>query len=310
MARECGAGQADSVPKSLYRPPQLCGQVFRGSTAIEEGLLTRNQLRSPAWRRLFRDVYADCRLPPTHAVRCHGAVLLAPADAVISGASAAVFHGVEYAVGDHDPIDFTVSTKTRYGPVKGLAVHTVDLRADEVTESHAVGVTTPQRTAWDVATRLDLVQAVAVLDGLLAAGAVGNFDAVADTYEGERRWRRAIDAFALADGRAQSRPESIMRVRLIQRGFPRPEPQLPIPVHGGLVLHPDLAWKQYRVALEYDGEHHAGVEQMEHDRSRLNLLAGQGWIVLHATRRHLGDGFSDLVRQVHAALTRRGWRPG
>ncbi len=296
------------MPKTLYRPPQLCGQVFRGSVALDEGLLTRNQLRTPAWRRLFRDVYADWRLEPTHAVRCHGAMLLAPPDAVVSGPSAAVLHGVEYAVGDHDPIDVTVPTTVPYGPVKGLTIHTVDLRAGEVRSAHSLRVTTPQRTAWDVATRLDLVSAVAILDGLLAVHALDDLEPIAGAHEDERRWRRAVDAFALADGRAQSRPESTMRVKLILAGLPRPVPQLPIPVRGGLVLSPDLAWEDYRVALEYEGEYHAGADQLERDRSRLNQLVSHGWIVLHATRRHLGRDFPELVRQVEAALGNRGWR--
>ena len=292
------------MPRVLYRPPQLCGQVFRGSVAIDDGLLTRNQLRTPAWRRLFRDVYADWRLEPTHAVRCHGAMLLAPSEAVISGPSAAVLHGVEYAAGDRDPIDLTVPTTVPYGPVQGLTVHTVDLRPDEVTP---LRVTTPQRTAWDVATRLDLVTAVGILDGLLAVGALDDLVPITHAHEDERRWRRAVDAFALADGRAQSRPESTMRVKLIRAGFPRPVPQLPIPVGGGLALHPDLAWEDYRVALEYEGDYHAGAEQLERDRSRLNLLVSRGWIVLHATRRHLSRDFPELCRQVERALRSRGW---
>jgi hypothetical protein len=290
------------MQKTFYRPPQLCGQVFRGSIAIDEGLLTRGQLRTPAWRRLFRDVYADWRLEPTHAVRCHGALLLAPPEAVISGPSAALLHGVEDAAGDHDPIDLTVPTTVPYGPVKGLTVHTVDLHADDVRSR----VTTPQRTAWDVATRLDLVSAVGILDGLLPK--LDDLESIADAYRGERGWRRAGDAFALVDGRAQSRPESAMRVRLILAGLPRPVPQLPVPVRGGLVLHPDLAWEDYRVALEYEGEHHAGHDQLEHDRARLNRLVSAGWIVLHATRRHLGRDFPELLRQVEAALRSRGWR--
>jgi hypothetical protein len=296
------------MPKVLYRPPQLCGQVFRGSVAIDDGLLTRNQLRTPAWRRLFRDVYADWRLEPTHAVRCHGAMLLAPAEAVISGPSAAVLHGVEYAADGRDPIGLTVPTTISYGPVQGLTVHTVDLRSDEIMSMGPLPATTPQRTAWDVATRLDLVTAVGILDGLLAIGALDDLEPIADAHEDERRWRRALEAFAFTDGRAQSRPESTMRVKLIQADFPRPEPQLPVPVRGGLVLHPDLAWEHYRVALEYDGEYHAGAEQLEHDRSRLNLLVSQGWIVLYATRRHLGGDFPELCRQVEAALRSRGWR--
>ncbi len=282
------------MPHSPYRPPQLRGQIFRGSDATEEGLLTRNQLRTTAWRRLFRDVYADWRLEPTHALLCHAASLITPVEAAISGPSAAVLHGVPYAVRHDDQVDVTVPTKAAFGPVKGLTIHTTDLPADEITERLGLRVTTPHRTAWDAASRLDTVSAVVIIDGLLAAGAISMNDIrdIVAARGGGRGWHRAVSAFDLADGRAQSRPESTMRVRLVQAGLPRPEAQLPILVRNG---------------LEYEGEFHGGVERMEHDRSRLNQLVSHGWIVLHATRRHLGQEFAALLRQTEAALRSRGW---
>lgn len=50
------------------RPPALHGKVFLGRDAVGSGLLTRKQLSSRAWRRLFRGVHADASLPDTHEV--------------------------------------------------------------------------------------------------------------------------------------------------------------------------------------------------------------------------------------------------
>ncbi|MET8350284.1 MULTISPECIES: hypothetical protein [unclassified Micromonospora] len=58
------------MPKAPRRPPQLRGRVFRGSVAVSQGLLTRNDLRSSAWRPLFRDVHADAQVKFTHLTRC------------------------------------------------------------------------------------------------------------------------------------------------------------------------------------------------------------------------------------------------
>jgi len=61
---------------------------FRGSDAVAAGLLTRAQLRGPLVTRLFRDVHVDRSTRVTHEVRCRGATLFLPADAVITGRSA------------------------------------------------------------------------------------------------------------------------------------------------------------------------------------------------------------------------------
>jgi len=79
-------------------------------------------------------------------------------------------------------------------------------------------------------------------------------------------------------------------------------------VADGVVLHPDLAWEKYRVAVEYDGAWHATVDQMRRDRRRLNLLVAEGWLVLHVTNDRLRHDFDGIVREVQAALRSRGWR--
>jgi hypothetical protein len=61
------------MPILPKRPAALVGTVFRAADALGDGLLTRQQLRSRAWRRLFRGIYADAELPFDHALRCCGA---------------------------------------------------------------------------------------------------------------------------------------------------------------------------------------------------------------------------------------------
>ena len=81
-------------------------------------------------------------------------------------------------------------------------------------------------------------------------------------------------AFEVADGAAQSVPESQVRVHFLGAGLPRPTAQLPVPVASGLTLHPDLAWEEFKVAVEYDGLWHGDADQFHRDRRRLNLLVG------------------------------------
>jgi hypothetical protein len=90
------------MPVPPRRPPSLRGRVFRGSHVVATGRLTQRELRSSAWRRLFRDVYACVDLPITHEVRAVAAARLLVPGAVVSGPSAAVLWGVPVVGPDDD----------------------------------------------------------------------------------------------------------------------------------------------------------------------------------------------------------------
>lgn len=170
----------------------------------------------------------------------------------------------------------------------------------------------PGRAAWETAVWLDPVRAVAIVDSLLGQGLADRDTLAAMAARNADRpgARRARWVFDLAHGGAESPPESHLRVRLVLGGLPRPAVQHPVRLPTGVVLHPDLAWPQYRVAVEYDGEWHSDVEQLHRDRRRLNQLVGAGWLVLHVTSRRLHGEFPAVLREVRDALVSRGWRQG
>ncbi|MFG1675585.1 endonuclease domain-containing protein [Micromonospora sp. NPDC049282] len=155
------------------------------------------------------------------------------------------------------------------------------------------------------------MRAVGVIDGLLRIGVVNRSGLATEAVRNAGRpgGRRASWVFGLTDGCAQSPPESHLRVRLMLAGLPRPVARHPVRVSTGLVLHPDLAWPEFRVAVEYDGQWHADPDRMHLDRRRLNQLVEAGWLVLHVTGRRLRQEFPALVREIRAALVARGWRP-
>lgn len=298
------------MPRTPQRPRQLQWQVFRGRDALDRRLLTPSALRSSAWQRLLRGVYADSRLETDHLLRCQAAALLIPAGAAIAGPSAAFLHGVESAAAPDDPVHVLVAPRHRFGPMQGVSIHVAEHRDGHVTIRHGLRCTNPIRTAWDIAQWRTVTGAVPILDAMLGAGLVTagelGLHAGRARAAGARGARRAIRAFRLADGRAQSPPESVLRVRLVLRGVPPPVPQYAVTVRSGRVLHPDLAWPAYRVALEYDGGYHAEPDRIHLDRRRLNELVDAGWLVLHATSRRLHREFEGLLREVRAALRSRG----
>ncbi|HEX4103774.1 MAG TPA: hypothetical protein VHY21_25080 [Pseudonocardiaceae bacterium] len=93
--------------------------VFRGTEALAAGAVAKDQLRGPAVRRLFRDVYLPAGMGFTHQQRCEGAALLAPPQAVLTGRSAATMLGVELAR-PADPVEFVVDERYRFGPIRGI----------------------------------------------------------------------------------------------------------------------------------------------------------------------------------------------
>ncbi|WP_433264846.1 endonuclease domain-containing protein [Micromonospora vinacea] len=170
----------------------------------------------------------------------------------------------------------------------------------------------PGRAAWETAVWLDPVRAVAIVDSLLGQGLTerDTLTAMAARNADRPGGRRARWVFDLADGGAESPPESQLRVRLVLGGLPRPAVQHPVRLPTSVVLHPDLAWPQYRVAVEYDGKWHSDPDQLHRDRRRLNQLVAAGWLVLHVTSRRLHGEFPAVLREVRDALVSRGWRQG
>jgi very-short-patch-repair endonuclease len=289
-------GRLDVVP-APQRPTALRGAVFRKRDVLAAGLLTTDALRSSAWRRLFRGVYVDAELPDSFAVRARGARLLMPTTAVFSGRTAAGLHGASELVDPGSPIEVSVPPGVRFGPVDGMRVRRVTVLPSDITSVGTWGCTTGLRTALDIARWEPLPEAVAALDVLLARVIVGKGElreaAARGSGRGSRQARRAVE---LADPRAESQPESRLRVLLALAGL-APEIQYSVRDDDGrFVARVDLAFVAQRVAVEYDGAWHAEPGQFARDRRRLNRLVAARWTVVHVTAADLRDPAALIAR--------------
>jgi very-short-patch-repair endonuclease len=284
------------------RPPALRGTVFRKRDVLAAGLLTTDALRSSAWRRLYRGVYADAALPDSFAIRIRGARLLAPVSAAFSGRTAAFLHGATELGDIRDPVELSVPTGVRFGPVAGLRIRRVALPDADVEMLRGWRCTTALRTALDLARWEPLGDAVAALDVLLRRVVVGRGElqeaARRQVGRGARRVRRAAE---LSDGRAESPQESRLRVILALAGL-FPDVQHTVRDRDGkFVARVDLAFPGRRLAIEYDGAWHGEAGQFAKDRRRLNQLVAAGWTVLHVTAADLRDPAA-LVARIKALL--------
>lgn len=179
------------------RVGELCG-VFRGSEAVASGGLTHGQLRGPGFVRLFRDVYLPAGIPVTHEIRCQGAALALPDEAVITGRSAATLRGVVLAR-PWDPIELVVPLRSRIARRQGLDVRRTDLETTEWREWHGIGLATPERTALDVLLDRSLPDAGADLDVLLGSGLLSGARC-------RPRWLRVMIGASCAPGRPSGSP--------------------------------------------------------------------------------------------------------
>ncbi|MCW2683362.1 MAG: uncharacterized protein JWP33_1275, partial [Blastococcus sp.] len=216
--------------------------VFIGSHAIAEGAITRKQLRLLGYRRLVQGVYADPGLGLDHRLRCTGVALLLPRGTAIGGHSAAAWHGAPFA-GAADPVTVLRTADVRWAGPRGVRVHRTVLAPGDVTVVDDVPVSSPLRTAWDVAALEPVGTAVAALDAMVRAGSV-SLDALAARVVGSAgewgitRVRRAV---GLVDPRAESSPESKVRVALVLAGL-APVPQFHVLHHGEFLAKVDFAW--------------------------------------------------------------------
>ena len=113
----------------------------------------------------------------------------------------------------------------------------------------------------------------------------------------------------LARQGAWSRPETLLRLVLLDSGIPEPELNRPLAHPSGRQLIPDLAWPAYRVAAEYNGIHHDEPEQRVHDLRRIDDFTDIGWTTVNVERTELFWHPDSAVTRVAGRLTERGWAP-
>jgi hypothetical protein len=285
----------------LSRP--LPHGVFLGSHAVAEGAVTRRQLRGGLFRRVLQDVYADPRLPFDHALVCRAVALRLPPDGALAGRSAATWWGAAFA-GPTDAVTVVVPSVSPWRGPRGVRVHRTDLAPGEVVVvEEDIRLTDSRRTAWDVATLERTADAVATLDGMLRSGALEASDVAALLADAPGRWRgrRAQRALALADGMAQSPPESWVRVACHLAGLPAPIPQYEVSECGRFLARVDLAWPEARLVVEYEGAYHFDEHQIVKDDRRYERLTAAGWRVIRLSSADLRDLDAVVVR-IRAAL--------
>jgi uncharacterized protein DUF559 len=277
--------------------------VFVGSEAVLRGKLSPYQLRA-RFRSIYPNVYlADCSVP-SFRQRSEAAWLWSGRRGVLAGLAAAALHGSDW-INDDEPVELIWRNPH---PPAGVITRSQRLDDDEIAHVARLPVTTPARTAYDLGRQLPRGEAVARLDALMRATPFSVEDVLllAKRYPAARGLRRLRVALPLVDGGAASPKESWLRLLIVDAGLPTPTTQIPVHEHWHLVGVLDMGWEKYKVAVEYDGDHHrTNRRQYVKDQRRLRKLKALGWIIIRVIAE---DAAQDVVQQVRDALISRGYR--
>ncbi len=274
---------------------------FLGSEAIASGRLTPYQLRS-RFLAIYPDVYVHRDAQLSAAGRARAAWLWSRRRAVVAGQSAAAVFGAKW-VEARRPAELLWANRR---PPKGIRNWSDSLAEHEIQVVGGMTVTTPARTALDLACRYPEDSAVAAIDALARSTRLrpADVEALAERYPGRRGIRSARRVLELIDGGAESPRETWLRLLLVRAGFPRPQTQISIHDEFGCrVAVADLGWESIKLAVDYEGEHHRiDRRRFNHDIRRSESIIGLGWIHLRFT---VEDPPGSIVSRVRSVWGRR-----
>ncbi len=258
------------------------GEPFLGSVALATGRLTRHQLRT-RFVAIHHDVYVPKHTELTAVIRAKACWLRTRGHGILAGSSASALHGAKWI--DAKVPATAIDTNRRR--TAGIVVWAGTINADEVCVVDGMRVTTPVRTAADLARRYPLDAAVAAVDSLARATRlkVAQIESAVRRHPGRQGRSRALETLSLVDPGAESPRETWLRLIVVRAGYPRPETQLSVHnEYGALIGVVDLGWRDLKIAVEYEGKHHRmSRERFDRDIRRIDELLEQGWTVIRIT---------------------------
>lgn len=312
--------------------------ALRSSDAPALGI-TRRELGSAVFQRARHGVYVprSARLSDPD-VRIAVAAAALPPTAVIGGWAAArlyelnragegvdegltVFDGfTAWPPGrrELDPLLVCAPRSARIARGPTTRVFRSDFDDDETLVLDGFRITSPTRTAFDIA-RLSIYEnAVVALDRLrslrlLDVEALTEMISVRRYWTGVARARRAVRDSA---DRVESPRESMLRMMWLDTGLGIPITNPVIrTADGEFVARVDLLDPEVGIVGEYDGEHHASAARRSDDARRQEFLHDVGLRVIRATSTDLGtttarSSWQGRLRRLYATTRREGRRRG
>ena len=270
--------------------------------------MTPGVLRGPRFQRLFPDIYVAAWREVNLALLSMAAYLLVAGRGMLAGYSGAELLGASCGPLDAPATVMMISGRQRRR-YRGLVVHRGQLCPNETTCRRGCRLTTPVRTAFDLARWAPtLVEKVVAVDALAYKYefAVDAVRELARRHFGVHGSAELPRVLALANPLAESPMETRIRLALVFAGLPAPTVQHRV-VGFGRSYRLDLAYPEVLLAIEYDGAEHRESDRARRDLEREAVLTRLGWTVLRFDAYTVLHDPARLVAVVRAELCRRGY---
>lgn len=297
-----------TYPDRLLTLEQLQDRGMSPSTVVRA-------VRRGALLRVRSGVYAPTawwsRLgPQEHLRQMHVALFLRAATPPVFGhASAALLHGFHLL---HPPSAPHVVAPPGQGSRNNRTCvhHWAELAPEEVVSVDGLLVTSGPRTVVDCAATLPAAEALVIADSALHDGTdLATVLQCLARRRGRPGCRKAARVLDLADGRAESPGETLLRLVLVRTSLPRPELQVVVQTPHGQ-YRGDLGWRDHRLLLEFDGDvkyfaHGPTDRALVAERKREKDLINAGWRVLRTDWATVTRRPEELIDLVARELARR-----
>ena len=305
------------MPRREELPPALRAGAFDVRQGASAGM-TPDRLRSSDLQRPFHGVRSVGLDLESVSSRCVAYAARMPAGAAFSHVTAAALWGYPLpAWVAHDDIHVCTPIGTRARRGKGVAGHESRING-RVAEVRGLRLTSAALTWCQLAETLDVPDLLAAAEFAITGNPyerqlpiakLEHLEAVTADLVGTHGHRHRRAALALTREGALSRPESLLRFVLVASGLPEPRINENCNDDRGLFIAlADLSWPQYRVAVEYEGDHHRGLTRFRSDIHRFEKLADHGWAAIRVSADDLFDRTDETVARVASRLAARGWR--
>lgn len=267
-----------------------------------------------ALRRVFTGVYVRADVPDSTLLRARAASLVMSPHSVLCDRTAAWIHGIDvFRYAELETIPSLESYVLRgHDPTDRAHCHggTRDLLPEDWCLIDGVRVTTPVRTAVDLACKLPRREAAAALDAFARdhGVTVAEMNRLLSRYRRRRGVIQARELVQLTDPRSESSGESWTRLEIHDHGLPGPQPQFWVLVDGVPVYRLDLAYPKAKVLVEYDGEDfHTSPADRAHDKERREFLRRRGWHVIVVTKASFAaEALDAWISELRQVLRERG----
>jgi very-short-patch-repair endonuclease len=205
---------------------------------------------------------------------------------------------------DREPAHLTVQPGSRARNRRDRHLHRATLGPEDVERRWGMPATTPARTWRDLVPVLSPDRLLAVTDQLLLAlCSLADLELALVRAPVRRGGVRAREVLRVADPRADSPMESVLRWLLHAAGLPRPALQHRVRDDSGRQIgFGDLAWPAKKVLVEFDGDVHRERGVFVRDLRRQNRLVLAGWTVLRFSSADVLGRPGEVVAAVRLAL--------